>query len=47
MKREVTIAAGQVGPGITTDIKRNVDKLNDLVKEAGEKGVNILKRHPS
>jgi len=42
MEREVTIAAGQVGPGVTTDIKGNVDKLNDLVKEAGEKGVNIL-----
>jgi N-carbamoylputrescine amidase len=42
MERAVTIAAGQVGPGITMDLKRNVKKLNDLLKEAGDKGVNIL-----
>jgi N-carbamoylputrescine amidase len=42
MAREVTIAAGQVGPGITTDLKKNIEILNDLLKEAGDKGVNIL-----
>lgn len=42
MTREVVIAAGQVGPGIGDDLKENVKKLNDLLKEAGDKGVNIL-----
>ncbi len=42
MKREITIAAGQVGPGITGDVRKNVEKLNDLLKEAGDKGVDIL-----
>ncbi|MDI7259219.1 MAG: carbon-nitrogen hydrolase family protein [Thermodesulfobacteriota bacterium] len=42
MGREVVIAAGQVGSGITTDLKKNVAQLNDLLIEAGEKGVNIL-----
>lgn len=42
MGREVVIAAGQVGPGITTDLRKNVGLLNDLLKQAGDKGVNIL-----
>src|SRR4030067_2974494 len=42
MGREVVIAAGQVGPGITTDLRKNVGLLNDLLKQAGNKGVNIL-----
>jgi predicted amidohydrolase len=42
MAREVVIAAGQVGAGITTDLKKNVEKLNDLMKQAGDKGVNVF-----
>ena len=42
MSREVIIAAGQEGPGITADIEKNLDGLNDLLKKAGDQGVNIL-----
>lgn len=42
MERKVTLAAGQVGPGITMDIKKNVEKLSGLLKKAGDKGVNVL-----
>lgn len=42
MSREVIVAAGQVGPGIGDDLKANVKKLNDVLKKAGDKGVNIL-----
>lgn len=42
MGREVVIAAGQVGPGITTDLRKNLGLLNDLLEQAGDKGVNIL-----
>lgn len=42
MGREVIIAAGQEGPGITADLKKNLVELNDLLKKAGDQGVNIL-----
>lgn len=42
MAKEIIVAAGQVGDGLTTDLKKNAGKLHDLLKEAGDKGVNIL-----
>lgn len=42
MAREVVIGAGQIGPGIGSDLENNVSRLNELLKKGGDCGVNIL-----